>query len=241
MASWNPWHGCHKISPGCQNCYVYRTDERHNLDASVVRKTGSFNLPVRMNRLGGYKIPAGSQIETCFTSDFFVEEADQWRDEAWRMIKKRPDCDFFMITKRIHRFMDCIPPDWGDGWDHVAIYCTCENQEMADFRLPIYKQAPLKHKGIICAPILGPVDFSPYLGDWVEEVSVGGESGNEARPSNFDWVLDIKDQCVRANVTFTYHQTGARLIKDGKMYRIKRPYQHSQARKAGIGYWRQTR
>ncbi|MEN6339375.1 MAG: DUF5131 family protein, partial [Clostridiaceae bacterium] len=33
--NWNPWHGCHKYSAGCQNCYVYRMDDRHGKDAGI--------------------------------------------------------------------------------------------------------------------------------------------------------------------------------------------------------------
>ena len=46
MPLWNPWHGCTKCSPGCQNCYVYRRDAEFGKDASIVKKTASFNLPV---------------------------------------------------------------------------------------------------------------------------------------------------------------------------------------------------
>lgn len=38
MSAWNPWHGCHKISPGCMNCYVYRRDSKYEIDSSAVRK-----------------------------------------------------------------------------------------------------------------------------------------------------------------------------------------------------------
>ena len=96
--------------------------------------------------------------------------------------------------------------------------------------------APLRHKLDICAPLLGPLDIARYLIPGIEEVSVGGESGNEARPCNYDWVLSIRRQCVAADIPFAFHQTGARLVKDGRLYRIRRPYQHSQARKAGIDY-----
>ena len=89
---------------------------------------------------------------------------------------------------------------------------------------------------VICAPLLGPLDIARYLIPGIEEVSVGGESGNEARPCNYDWVLSIRRQCVAADIPFAFHQTGARLVKDGRLYRIRRPYQHSQARKAGIDY-----
>ena len=99
---WNMWHGCKKYSDGCQNCYVYRRDEHIGRDASEVRKTASFDLPLRRTREGAYKIPPGARVYACMTSDFFIKEADAWRDEVWRMIRRRPDLSFIIITKRIY-------------------------------------------------------------------------------------------------------------------------------------------
>ena len=53
---WNPWHGCHKTSPGCLNCYMYRRDAKYYIDSSVVKRTASFDLPVQRNRNGEYKL-----------------------------------------------------------------------------------------------------------------------------------------------------------------------------------------
>lgn len=234
MADWNLWHGCKKISPGCKNCYVYRRDESIGLDPADIHKTKSFDLPIRKNRAGEYKIPSGETVFTCFTSDFFVEEADEWREEAWRMIRQRQDLEFFIITKRIHRFYESLPSDWGDGYDNVTISSTVENQEMADFRLPILLKAPIKHRGIACEPLLERVDLTPYLSPKIEFAAAGGESGRNARVCDFDWIMEIRNACVSAGVPFSYHQTGARLKKDGRIYNIPRKYQHSQARKAGI-------
>lgn len=236
MPLWNPWHGCHKLSAGCANCYVYRTDGKHGIDSSVVVKTKNFGLPVRKKRNGDYKIESGEIVYTCFSSDFFVEEADEWRREAWEMIRSRPDLHFLMITKRIHRLQAVVPEDWGVGYDNVTICCTMENQDRADFRLPIYRDAPIRHKIIVCEPLLSGIDLSSCLGNWVEQVIVGGESGNEARTCHYDWVLDIRRQCVEHGISFRFRQTGARLLKDGQLYRIRRQFQHSQARKAGIDY-----
>ena len=236
MPLWNPWHGCHKLSAGCVNCYVYRTDGKHGIDSSVVVKTKSFGLPVQKKRDGSYKIGAGEMVYTCFSSDFFVEDADEWRGEAWEMIRSRPDLRFLMITKRIDRLQAVVPDDWGEGYDNVTICCPMENQERADYRLPIYRAAPVKHKIIVCEPLLSAVDLSPYLGAWVEQVIVGGESGREARTCHYDWVLGIRRQCVEHGISFRFRQTGARLLKDGQLYRIRRQFQHSQARKAGIDY-----
>ncbi|MGN0532661.1 MAG: DUF5131 family protein [Eubacterium sp.] len=236
-ANWNPWHGCTRISDGCKHCYVYRQDEAHGNDnSSMCKKNLDFYKPVKKKRGVSYKIPPHSIVYTCFTSDFLLEDADEWRNECWQMMRERSDCYFYFFTKRIDRLAQCLPDDWGDGYDNVLVGCTVENQQMADYRLPIFRSLAIKHKSIIIAPILGKIDISQYLDDTIEEVSVGGESGNEARACNYDWILDLRNQCVEANVPFRFHQTGARFIKDGKEYRILRRYQHSQAHRADINY-----
>lgn len=232
---WNLWHGCHKLSEGCRHCYVYRGDVKRDIDSRVVVQTKNFDLPVRRKRNGEYKIPSGTLVYTCFTSDFLLEDADPWRAQAWEMIRTRSDLHFLMITKRIDRLAACLPADWGDGYDHVTICCTVENQACADYRLPIYRALPVKHKVIICEPLLERIDLSAYsIGEWIEQVVAGGESGYEARPCNFDWVMELRGICVQNGVSFWFKQTGAKFIKDGKLYNIARQFQHSQARKAGI-------
>lgn len=232
---WNLWHGCHKLSAGCKHCYVYRGDAKRDVDSSIVVQTKNFNLPVRRKRNGDYKIPSGTFVYTCFTSDFFVKDADEWRAEAWEMMYQRNDLHFMMITKRIDRLMECLPDNWGDGYDNVTICCTVENQECADYRLPIYKNAPIKHKIIICEPLLERIDLSAYsIGEWVEQIVAGGESGYEARPCDFEWIMELRRVCIENNVSFWFKQTGSKFIKGGKLYNVKRQFQHSQARKAGI-------
>jgi len=237
MASiWNPWHGCHKLSAGCKHCYVYRGDEKRGIDSSIITRTKNFDLPVRKKKDGNYKLAPGTKVFTCFTSDFFVEDADIWRHEAWNMIKERSDLDFLMITKRIDRFHLCIPDDWNDGYENVTICCTVENQDRADYRLPIYLAAPIKHKIIICEPLLERIDLKPYLDSSIEQVTVGGESGKDARVCDYNWIMEIQKLCVEEDISFWFKQTGAKLIKDGELFNIPRQFQHVQARKANINY-----
>ena len=163
---WNLWHGCHKLSEGCRHCYVYRTDGKYGKDSSMVTKTEKFDLPLLRKKNGTYKIPSGNLVYTCFTSDFLIEDADEWRAEAWEMMRIRQDLRFLFITKRIDRLQQCLPPDWGDGYENVTICCTMENQDRVDYRLPIYREIPIKHKIIICEPLLSRIDFRGELGDW---------------------------------------------------------------------------
>ena len=235
---WNLWHGCHKKSEGCQHCYVYRRDAEFEKDSNIVTKTASFNLPIRRDRQGNWKVPSGTLMWTCFTSDFFIEDADAWREDAWLMIKRRADLHFFMVTKRPERILKCLPEDWGDGYEHVTICCTMENQRRTDERLPIFRELPIRHKAIICEPLLEAIDFHKGLGPWCEQVTVGGESGYDARICDYDWVLSIRNQCMTQGVPFHFKQTGAHFRKDGRLYNVPRNKQMAQAYKAGINYIR---
>lgn len=237
-ADWNPWHGCTKISPGCKYCYVYRQDEMYGSEiaSSICRKTAAFDLPLKLKRDKTYKIPSGKVVFTCFSSDFLLKDADEWRPDCWRMMRQRSDLWFYFFTKRIDRLPECLPSDWGDGYNNVLIGCTVENQHMADYRLPIFKSLPIKHKSIIVAPMLERIDLSIYLDMSIEQVSASGESGARARACDYGWILDLREQCVAKDVPFSFHQTGAYLIKDGREYNIPRRFQISQAHKAGIDF-----
>ncbi len=244
--NWNLWHGCTKKSPGCMHCYMYRRDESIGKDPSILYKTEKFDAPIRIlksgKNKGRYKIPYGSQIDTCFSSDFFHKDADIWRDDAWNIIRERNDCTFFMITKRPERMAEHLPSDWCESFSHVTIAVTCENQEMIDQRLPIYLSLPLFNHIIAIEPMLTEVDLTPYIKQYrlpdgtptIKQVTVGGESGANARVCDFAWVEALHAQCVANDIAFYYHQTGAKLKKDGKLYNIPRKQQHIQAKKAGL-------
>ena len=151
------------------------------------------------------------------------------------MIRQRQDCTFLFLTKRIARFAQCVPEDWGDGWDNVVVGCTVENQQIADQRLPIFSSLPIKHRNIICQPMLSPIHLEPWL-DGVELVVAGGESDRFARPMDYDWVLSLREQCVRKNVSFEFRQCGTHFIKEGKAYTLQTKDLCAQARKANINY-----
>lgn len=234
---WNPWHGCEKYSEGCAHCYVYRRDESIGKDASEVTKNRDFDLPARKKRGGAFAIPPGETVWACMTSDFFLPQADAFRADAWRMIRQRPDLQFVIITKRIVRFTECIPPDWGDGYENVTLTCTVENEKQCRIRMPVLRAVPAKRKQVCCEPLLGPIDLSAYLDGSIARVIVGGESGSDARVCRWEWVCDLFRQCAEAGVPFTFKQTGAKFEKDGKVYRVPRSRQAEQARKAAAAYF----
>lgn len=235
MAVWNPWRGCHKYSDGCKFCYIHKGDKRKGINTGNVIKTGGFYAPIVKNKNGTYKMKSGI-CYICFSSDFLIEDADCWRNECWEMIRQRPDITFLFLTKRIDRFLSCIPHDWGKGYENVAVGCTVENQAMADYRLKIFRDLPIRHKNIICQPMISRIDLSQYLND-IELVVVGGESDKNARILDYNWVLDIKKQCMNSKTAFEFRQLGTHFLKDGKLYTLKTHDLCSQAKKAGINYY----
>jgi len=230
--NWDPWSGCYKHSDGCTYCYYYGPHSKR-FGQNAVAKTSDFEKPLARTAKGAFKIQSGKIVATCFSTDFFIAEADNWRADAWSMIKQRPDVEFLILTKRIERFDISLPPDWGDGYDNVNIGCTVENQKTADYRLPLFLSYPIKRRFVACAPLLESIDLSRYL-NGVEHVTVGGETSRDARECDYDWVLRIRKECVAAGIKFWFKNTGSLFTKDGITKRINPYKQSSMAKELGI-------
>lgn len=236
MFNWNPWHGCHKHSEGCKNCYMYVLDIQRGIDPTVVRKSEKmFDFPVQRCKNGTYKFKQ-YYLNCCFTSDFFIEEADEWRKEIWKMFKERSEVKFLIYTKRVERMLQCLPADWGNGYDNVMFVVTCENQARADERIPQFLSIPCKWHGIGISPMLGPVNIERYfVHGQIDEVLVCGEGySSNSTPLNYDWLLDLKRQCDNWKVSIVFQETGNKLIKDGRLFNIPYDKQKEQAKLSGI-------
>lgn len=236
---WNPWHGCVRVSPGCANCYMYFLDRRRGRDGRHIYRTSSFDYPLQRDQAGRYRVQSGELIRVCMTSDFFLAEADEWREEAWNIMYQRPDVIFFLLTKRPERIRAHLPSDWGEGWENVWLNVTCENQAMADRRMPVLLDVPAKHKGVMCAPLIGPVSLMPYLQSGViEQVICGGENYDGARPCHYEWVKQLHDECLTHRIAFSFIETGTHFVKDGRSYFIRS--KQRQAEQA-LSFWSQFR
>ncbi|MBR4749076.1 MAG: DUF5131 family protein, partial [Abditibacteriota bacterium] len=164
------------------------------------------------------------------------------------IIRKRPDVKFFLLTKRPHRVREHLPPDWGDGWENVMLNVSCENQRRADERIPLLLELPARHKGIMCAPLIGSVSIDRYLAcGQLEQVLCDGENYGGARPCRYEWVKALSEECRQRNVTFVFCGTGRRFIKDGRLYEIEENARQSrQAFLSGLSFegkpieWRLT-
>lgn len=197
---WEPWLGCRKVSEACKNCWGRLYDQ-------IIPTTTE--LP---------NLSPGTVIFLSSRTDFFIEDADEYRAEIWEKIKSHGEYIFLIVTKRINRVQYCLPADWGDGYDNVAIAVTAENQARADERIPVLLDLPVKHKWVTCSPCLEVIDLSKYI-DQIEFVETCGEKGDPAviRPTYFEWVEQLSNLCKEHNVRFSLMHIGHKFIKDGNI------------------------
>lgn len=228
-ATWNPWYGCRRVSTGCRGCYAAREMKAYGMDfGAVTRSKTRFELPLKLTQR--YFIFA------CSWSDFFIEDADAWRPEAWDVIRRCPRHTFLLLTKRPGRIPLCLPPDWGEGWSNVWLGVSAENQRWADKRIPELLKVPANLRFASLEPLLGPMRlygcvqldaltriepltgqqmhvgaFVPSLkaqGPCLSWIIAGGESGPGARPCDPAWLSALQQQCAAAGVPFFLKQLG---------------------------------
>jgi protein gp37 len=137
---------------------MYRDKARFKQDPRLVVRSSpaTFNAPLRT---GKDRYRSGDRIFTCSWSDFFIREADEWRADAWEVIRKRPDLIWQILTKRPERIRDHLPPDWGSGWPQVHLGVSVENQDTAEERIPVLLRIPAAIRFLSMEPLLEGVDL----------------------------------------------------------------------------------
>lgn len=228
-ATFNPWVGCQKVSPGCTHCYAETLMTRKPAWANtwgprgIRRKTSEANWkkPLAWNRKAEqegrrYKVFCGSLC------DVFEDkwEVDPWRADLFEfVIEETPNLDWLLLTKRPENVSDMVPAHWrtvGKWPANVWIGTSVENQKYADERIPYLLRIPVRIRFLSIEPLLGPVDLTYALGgSAVAWVIVGGESGPNARRMHPDWARTIRDQCLEAGVPFLFKQWGGRRHDSG--------------------------
>jgi protein gp37 len=216
--TFNPWWGCHRVSPACDNCYAEAWAHRLGQELWGARETRRFfgdthwREPLRWNA----EAVAGQRRERVFCAsmaDVFERRADlnEHRKRLWQLIEQTPNLDWLLLTKRPQHILRMTP--WGQAWPHnVWIGTTVENQRLADLRLPELLQVPATVRFLSCEPLLGSLNLRPWFRrrgfypiDWV---IAGGESGAHSRPMHPDWALGLLQQCQRSHIPFHFKQWG---------------------------------
>lgn len=210
-ATWNPWMGCEKVSPGCAHCYMYREQRQYGHDPSALRRSRTkFQEPLRWM--------APRLVFTCSWSDWFHPGADEWRPEAWEIIRETPHLTYQVLTKRPELIAERLPDDWGDGYSNVWLGVSVENSRFT-WRVDELRAIPAAVRFVSAEPLVDSLfatgrNRQPLDLDGVDWLIVGGESGPRARRLDLAWADELLQACDEHGVAFFMKQLGTSLARE---------------------------
>jgi protein gp37 len=176
--TFNPWWGCQKVSPGCDNCYAEALDKRtggaHWGPGAERRRTSeaNWNLPRKWNRQAE-KTGERPRVFCASMADVFDNAVPyQWRTDLWQLIRETPNLRWQLLTKRIGNAAAMLPGDWPEAFPRVGLMISVVNQEEADRDIPKLLATPAAWRGLSMEPLLGPVNLRfPTLGEAHQEAA----------------------------------------------------------------------
>jgi len=214
--TFNPWHGCTKVSPGCAHCYAkHQVDDRRLHEPvshwgrgapRMAMSEAYWQQPERWNR-AAEKAGSPRLVFCASMADVFDEEAPKDAQERlWGLIDATPHLRWQLLTKRPERILTTIPRTWRETHRPNVWYGT--SVESADYTWRVHElvKVPAVVRFLSVEPLLGPI---PELSlDGIDWVILGGESGAAARPMSADWVRQIRDRVCARGVPFFFKQWG---------------------------------
>ena len=213
--TWNPVTGCTKISAGCDNCYASRFSERFRGVPGHPFESG-FDLTLRTERLLqplGWKRPRMVFVNSM--SDLFHKEIPKAHIAAvFDTMEKAHWHTYQVLTKRSSLLQKFINDRYREkpAPRHIWLGVSVEDEKAAT-RIAHLQAANASVRFLSIEPLIAPVGRLNLSG--IEWVIVGGESGPRSRPMNAKWVIDIRNQCVKARVAFFFKQWGGFSPKAG--------------------------
>lgn len=216
--TFNPWWGCNKVSPACDNCYAEQWAKRMGQQIWGVGSPRRFFSDKHWKEPLTWNEEAASEkkrkrVFCASMADVFERRPDlnEHRLNLWKLIGETPWLDWLLLTKRPQNIGSMVP--WTNDWpENVWLGTTVENQAWAEKRLPLILKHNARVRFLSCEPLLGPISLTPWINtrglfkiDWV---IAGGESGHHARPMHPDWVKMLLKQCNDSDISFHFKQWG---------------------------------
>ncbi len=220
--TWNPWTGCTKVSPGCDNCYMFRDYPRLHALGNPGYPSTPDQVHIVQNQLAKpltWRTPRMTFV--CSMSDFFhpaVSDAVRLPTFLTMVEATQQGHTFQVLTKRpglAVSFWQDHQQEIGQWPSRIWLGTSVESQKYAP-RLTVLARVPAPVKFVSAEPLLATVDLTPWLeARQVQWIIAGGESGPTARPMCPDWARSLRDQAHRAGVPFFLKQLGGHPDKRG--------------------------
>lgn len=209
--TFNPWYGCQKVGPGCDNCYAEGWAKRSGLvkwgpDAERRRSTpANWRQPLKWNA-EAQAFGIRYRVFCASLADVFDNQVPPaWRSDLFALIAATPNLDWLLLTKRIGNarsmiaeasaaveFHDANIAPWTTAkpWANVWLGITVVNQEEADRDIPKLLRVPAVVRWLSMEPLLGPVDLSYFFDLYQHEDGDVWRCSNLTRPLlSPDWIV----------------------------------------------------
>jgi protein gp37 len=223
----NFWLGCDKVAPECTKCYISRILLKQGREPwGKLYRTQTWEDPWEWEAECMANHYA-KRVFTCSLSDFFHAKADQWRNQAWRIIKRTPHLAWLILTKRPERIEACLPHNWDNGYSNVWLGVSTGCKKTLN-KMDTLRHIPAAVRFVSAEPLLEDISADINLGGfgWVV---VGGESGNGdeylwkpdtelkadlsnakgRRTMNYKWAANLRDKVKAAGLPFMFKQVTA--------------------------------
>jgi len=204
--TWNPITGCTKISAGCKFCYAELMSKR--LKAMGVEKyKNGFKLALHENVLDEPYTWRNSKIVFVNSmSDLFQKRVPiEFIQKVFKVMNENPQHVFQILTKRADILLEYDNANLLKWTHNIWMGVSVEDDRVCD-RIDYLRRTKAKVKFLSCEPLIGPLKMMNL--NKIDWIIVGGESGRKPRAMDVDWVLDIQDQCAKADVAFFFKQWG---------------------------------
>lgn len=229
-ATFNPWWGCNKVSPGCAHCYAEGFAKRTGNAVWGANAPRRFFGNIHWNEPRKWNAEAETEgqrkrVFCASMADVFEDREDLLteRRKLLDLIRETPWLDWLLLTKRPENIAVVMEKALGGTFNpnttfiqdfpNVWLGTTAENQEYWDKRLPVLLSITATVRFVSAEPLLGGIDMGQHHPDWL---IVGGESGGGARPIDKEWVVSLRKQCVMKTAFFFKQWGGVRKEKMGR-------------------------
>lgn len=211
--TFNPWKGCTKVSPECDNCYAERETNRYGLNVwgqdrpRPVTSENYWKQPFKWNK-AARESGERRRVFSGSWCDVMEDRSDvaMLRAHLYQVISNTPYLDWLLLTKRPQNFKRFLPPSWIDKPQDNVWGMTTVGVKKSLWRIDALRDTPFVVRGLSIEPLLEDLGTLDLRG--IQWLIVGGESGHHARPMNPSWVRSLKDQAVAAGVAFHFKQHG---------------------------------
>jgi protein gp37 len=204
--TFNPWWGCTKVSPGCTHCYAETLSNRYGKDVWGPGKerwrtsAKYWEGPIAWDRKAAREGKRRRVFCASMADVFDPEVPMHWRSDLYDLIRKTPNLDWMLLTKRPGLIKSLSAPP-----ETVWLGTSVEDQRRADERIPELLAVPAAIHFLSVEPLLEPVQLNLQGIDWV---IVGGESGPRPSAMSIEWARAPRDQCASAGIAFFMKQLG---------------------------------